>query len=682
MAAVTPMLALAAGFLRLRLIARGAGRHLASTGAEGPPGPVVGCRRPCGEGSTSAETARRAGRLLQHMTTAFALIVFLALLGVPSAAAGARPNILLIYSDDHGWADLGAQGVDKDIRTPHLDQLARDGVRFTHGYVTAPQCTPSRAGVITGRYQSRFGVEHNGIGMQPETVTLAERLQAAGYVTGLCGKWHLDIENIGTGGQKKNFVNPDLHPRRQGFDEYFSGFLQDYSASHALDGTPFPDAPRPVTEQGCRVTIQTEAALSFLNRREAEPARPWFLFLSFMAPHVPLESPEPWFSQTPAHLPEKRRKALAMIAAMDDGLGRIREQLRAMNAETNTLIFFIGDNGAPLGDAWDGSLNLPLKGQKGMLAEGGIRVPFVAAWPGRIPATQVFEPPVISLDVAATAVEAAGVPAPSATAEAGPALDGVNLLPFLTGETVGPPHETLYWRWMSQAAVLEFPWKLVALGDRERLLFNISTPEGESAQRNLAQAKPEIAARLEAKLQAWSAQLQPPGLLTNFDRHHEALFGTHGIVAVTNRVAEEAATDATVLGWLCRNGTLEFRDGALAIVPTNAASNARAFIAHRSLDLPAPVTATLRVRAKQGAPATLTWRTKTDSFTPTQTATFDWPAGEPWRDVTVALPDRGRLIHLRINPGRNAAGLEIQRIELRGKTGPAQEWNFARESAP
>jgi uncharacterized sulfatase len=218
-----------------------------------------------------------------------------------------------------------------------------------------------------------------------------------------------------------------------------------------------------------------------------------------------------------------RRKALAMIAAMDDGLGQIREKLRAMGQEKNTLIFFIGDNGAPLGKAWDGSLNLPMAGQKGMLSDGGIRTPFVAAWPGKLPAGITCDQPVISLDVAATAVALAGLPHDKQ-------LDGVNLIPFVTGQNKGAPHDALYWRWRSQAAVLEMPYKLILLGNRERLLFDITTPGGENNGCNLVNKKPDIAARLEAKLKSWSETLQPPGLPTNLDPHHEAMFAEHDLI--------------------------------------------------------------------------------------------------------------------------------------------------------
>lgn len=441
-------------------------------------------------------------------------------------AAERRPNILVIYTDDHGWADLGAQRVNAEIRTPHLDQLTRDGVRFARGYVSAPQCVPSRAGVITGRYQQKFGVEDNTKGPLPlAELTIAERLKPAGYLTGMAGKWHLDHTEASGGGAAKKTARmlPQHMPHCQGFDEYWRGEMRRYFASHDLNGKPFADAPHLVSDNRFRVVVQTEAALGFLERRAARPAQPWFFYLAWFAPHVPLESPEPWFSKTPENLPLPRRQALAMIAAMDDGLGQIRAQLRAMGQANNTLIFVIGDNGAPLGKAWNGSLNLPLSGQKGMLSEGGIRTPFVAAWPGRLPAGMTYDQPVISLDVAATALALAGLPHDKY-------LDGVNLIPFVTGENKGAPHDALYWRWGSQAAVLEMPYKLIMLGDRERLLFDITRPDGENIGRNLVASKADLAARLEAKLKAWSDTLRPPGLPTKLDPHHEAMFTEHGLI--------------------------------------------------------------------------------------------------------------------------------------------------------
>lgn len=616
------------------------------------------------------------------VASGFRLSGVLVLLWAPLAVLRAadaptqKPNIILIYSDDHGWADLGAQGVDKDIRTPNLDQLAKDGVRFTRGYVSAPQCVPSRAGVITGRYQQRFGVEDNSKGPLPlNELTIAERLKAAGYLSGWVGKCHLDLGSE-KGEGKKSRVLPDHMPHRQGFEEYFRGELRQYYASHDLQGKPFPDAPHLVTDNRFRVVVQTEAALSFLDRRSVKPDQPWFLYLAWYAPHVPLESPEPWFSQTPETLPLKRRQALAMIAAMDDGLGRLRAKLKEMRQEQHTLIVFIGDNGAPLGEVWDGSINLPLRGQKGMLAEGGIRTPFVAAWPSRWPAGIVYDQPVINLDVAATVVAAAGLPQD-------PALDGVNLTPFVTGSDKKPPHERLFWRWGSQAAVLEMPYKLIKLGNRPALLFDVSKPDGENKERNLAMKQPETVARLEQKLQAWAADLQPPGLSQNasgFSRHHEELFAEHRITAVTTPAHEKVElAEGAIQGWLARNGKLTVKDGALTLTPdADSPKNSRPFITNSNLDLAGPVTATLRIRAKDAGQgkASITWRTKAESFAAHQSAEFAWPTGAEWQEVRVELPEKSRILHLRITPPKSATGIEIQSIEFRGSQGKPSSFHF------
>ena len=591
-----------------------------------------------------------------------------------------KPNILLIYSDDHGWADLGAQGVDKDIRTPHLDQLARDGVRFTRGYISAPQCVPSRCGVITGRYQQRFGVEDNNKGPLPlEELTIAERLKPAGYTSGFVGKSHLDVSGKEDGKSKASRILLDHLPHHQGFDEYFRGELRQYYASHDLQGNPFTDAPRLVTDDRFRVVVQTEAALSFLDRRAARADQPWFLYLAWYAPHVPLESPEPWFSKTPDTLPLKRRQALAMIAAMDDGLGQIRAKLKEMGQEQNTLIVFIGDNGAPLGEAWDGSINLPLVGQKGMLAEGGIRTPFVAAWPGRWPAGVTYDQPVINLDVAATAVALAGLPHD-------PTLDGVNLAPFVTGENKSAPHDALYWRWGSQAAILEMPYKLVVLGDRERMLFDITRPEDENTARNLIAQHPEIVASLQAKLEAWAGELVPPGLsadASGVSRHHEEMFAEHDLIAKTvpAKAGRKAAPAGGVGGWACRNGTLALKDGALTVArDPNLAKNARPFLTHSALDVAGPVTITLRVRAKQAGASTFSWRTNVEKeFTAGNSVSFTWPTSTDWHDVRAELPVKGRLVHLRITPAKESTGLEIDSIALEGASGDPLKISFDSE---
>lgn len=613
------------------------------------------------------------------MNAMFRTATFIVILSVASTlhAADRPPNVLLIYSDDHGWADLGAQGVDRDIRTPNLDQLARDGVRFTRGYVTAPQCVPSRAGVLTGRYQQRFGVEDNTKGPLPlEELTIVERLKPAGYISGQVGKWHLDIS--GERGAAKDVRRLPAHmPHGQGFDEYFRGELRHFFASHDLAGKPLANAPQAIADERFRVVVQTDAAVSFIKRRATSPQQPWFLYLAWYAPHVPLDSPEPWFGKTPAGLPKERRQALAMIAAMDEGLGRIRQQLRDAGMEKDTLIVFVGDNGAPMKQgAWNGSINAPLVGEKGMLTDGGIRVPFVAAWPGRIPAGQQVDHPVLSLDIAATACAlAAGSNADG--------LDGVNLVPLLTGKTTAAPHDAIYWRWRSQAAVLEMPWKLVTLGG-QKFLFDVSTPGGEKL--NLIDKQPQIAARLEAKLTAWSKDLKPAGLPTEVHRQDQVFFQDHGLLpkpatqpaagAPANANAANAEADA-LQGWVCRNGVAAVRDGRLTITPAaDAPRNARVFLARPGLNITGPATITLKLRARTGGAATVTWRLDGQKdFLPDQSATFDWPAGGEWKTVGVELPAEGKLIHLRLTPPRGE-GLEIESIELHGKRGSPAAWRF------
>ncbi|MEY3449620.1 MAG: hypothetical protein RL749_1241, partial [Verrucomicrobiota bacterium] len=549
--------------------------------------------------------------------------------------------------------------------------MARDGVRFTRGYVSAPQCVPSRAGVLTGRYQQRFGVEDNNKGPLPlAELTIAERLKAAGYVTGQVGKWHLDL--VGDKKSAKGLrVTKEFMPHAQGFDDYFRGEMRQFYASHDLQGNPFADAPHLVPDDRFRVVVQTEAALSFLDRRAVKPEQPFFLYLAWYAPHVPLESPEPWFSRTPAHLPKERRQALAMIAAMDEGLGQLRAKLKAMGQDKNTLIFFIGDNGAPLGKAWDGSLNTPLVGQKGMLSEGGIRTPFVAAWPGHLPAGKTYDQPVSSLDVAATAVAAAGLPK-------APELDGTDLAPFVGGENTGAPHERLFWRWGSQAAVLEHPWKLVRLGDREEMLFDVTLPDGENLAKNQAKAHPEIVTRLRQALKAWSDTLTPPGLPTSLDPHHEGMFAEHGVItASANPAPRKNEPAGATQGWLCRNGTIALKDGALTLTADpKAAKNAKPFLAKTGVALNGPVTAVIKAEAKAATNASLSWRTKEQpDFLPANIVRFTLPAGVT--EQSVALPVDGQAIHVRFNLGDQAEGLRLRSIEFRPAKGTPDLSDFS-----
>jgi uncharacterized sulfatase len=410
------------------------------------------------------------------------------------AAPSRKPNIILIYTDDQGYADLSCQSVVDDIRTPHIDRLAGSGVRMTAGYVTAPQCVPSRAGLLTGRYQQRFGVESNrarldGFNAQK---TIARRLKTAGYATGMTGKWHL---------------GPPEEIPRHGFDEVYCTQGRRAWANVGLDGKPTPGGF--VDRTPYHLEANRAAACSFVRRHSDEP---FFYYMACRAPHVPLDAPPKYLGRFPGKMPERRRQCLAMMSAVDDGVGAVLKTLRDCGIEEHTLIFFVSDNGAPLkihkrdtpggGPGWDGSLNDPMNGEKGMLTEGGVRVPFVVAWKGRIPGGRVCEHPVISLDVAATAVAVAGL-------ASDPTLDGANLIPCLTGEASGPPRESLYWRWIAQSAVRAGRWKLLRGGDRE-YLFDLEADKEE--KRNLIAQHPDVAKRLRAKLEAWAGDLDPPGL--------------------------------------------------------------------------------------------------------------------------------------------------------------------------
>ena len=432
--------------------------------------------------------------------------------------ATTKPNIIVFFTDDHGYADLSCMGFEKDVKTPHIDRLAAEGVRFTSGYITAPQCCPSRAGLLTGRDQNRFGLISNGYGPLPLTEpTLADRLGSAGYITGMVGKWHLDPNHSDTAFTGKHKIAdprkiPPLlaqkyHPNSRGFQETFCGQINSYSATYDLEGKRFP-APRMIKTTGDRLDRQSDAAVKFIDLHHEKP---FFLYVAHFAPHVPLASSKKYLDRFPGEMPERRRYALAMISAVDDGVGRVMQKLKDYNIDENTLVFFISDNGAPLkldmkddpvhldGAYWDGSKNTPLNGEKGMLSEGGIRVPYVMRWKGTIPSGQVIATPVTSLDVAATSTAAAGIPRPDA-------LDGLNLLPMLA-EKQPFPERALHWRFWRQSAIRRGDWKLLKFADRATYLFDLSKDPGE--QKNLSEEHPEIAARLEAELATWNATLVP-----------------------------------------------------------------------------------------------------------------------------------------------------------------------------
>lgn len=413
-----------------------------------------------------------------------------------------RPNIVILLADDLGYADVGFHGC-KDIPTPHLDMLARSGIRCTNGYVSGVYCSPTRAGLMTGRYQNRFGHEFNpggggakkaakkeggGQGLPLSETTLADRLKAAGYATGIVGKWHLG------GGEKFNPIN-------RGFQEFF-GFL---GGAHTF----FPEGTKtiyrgtkPVEEQAYLTDAFAREAVNFINRHQKEP---FFLYLAFNAVHTPMHATERYLRLFPDIKDKTRRTYAAMLTALDDAVGAVMGTLRDAGLEENTLVFFFSDNGGPTmqGTTINGSRNDPLRGSKRQTLEGGIRVPFVLRWKGRLPADKVYDHPVIQLDLHSTALAAAGVDVKPEWK-----LDGVNLLPHLEGKVSAPPHDTLYWRFGQQMAIRRGDWKLVRYDATGPKLYNLAEDMGERTDR--ADKNPTKVKELEDAWGKWNAQLVKP----------------------------------------------------------------------------------------------------------------------------------------------------------------------------
>lgn len=443
-----------------------------------------------------------------------------------SPAGDSRPNIVVILADDLGYGELGCQG-NPQIPTPHIDAIAENGVRFTEGYVTASNCSPSRAGLITGKIPTRFGYEFNpigavneepGIGLPRDQHNLAKLLHNAGYATALVGKWHL-------GG------TAHYHPERRGFDEFF-GFLHEghyfaqpwwngvttmkrrstlpdgskgrwgsdgdsvfYHTALGYDEPPYDAnnpilrSSQPLVEQEYLTDAFTREAISFVDRHRDQP---FFLFLSFNAVHSPLQGARAYMEKF-EHIEDiQRRIFAAMLANMDDGVGRLIERLRDLELEENTLVVFLSDNGGPTLELT--SSNAPLKGGKGSMYEGGLRVPFMMQWKGTLPAGMVYNEAVSSMDLLPTCVALAAGEIPGE-------LDGVNLLPFLTGQKDGRPHEWLFWRQGARKAYRKGDWKLVYNpGSKKWELYDLENDLEEA--RNLAGDEP---GKLEALKEEWKA---------------------------------------------------------------------------------------------------------------------------------------------------------------------------------
>jgi len=423
------------------------------------------------------------------MKTSRSLLLVLCLFALPTCAVGslaAAPNVLLIVADDLGWGELGFQG-NKEIPSPHLDNLAKGGVKFTSGYVSGPYCSPTRAALLTGKYQQRFGHEFNPgraagtekFGLSLAERTMADRFHAAGYATGMFGKWHL-------GG------DPEFHPQKRGFDEFY-GFLG--GAHTYLKVGAGENAILRGTEPVTEIDHTTEAfARETVKFIEKNKDKPWFVYLPFNAVHGPMEAPEKYLAKFKSIEDPKRRAYAAMQTALDDAVGSVVAKLQELKLEENTLIVFFTDNGGPT--AVNTSSNAPLRGFKASVWEGGVRVPFFVHWKGHLPAGKTYDQPIIQIDVLPTVLAAAGI-----EVDAKAKLEGVNLLPYLSGEKTTPPHEALYWRFGPQRAVRSGDWKLVEAGDGVQL-FNLKDDIGEKtdlAPQNAAKVK-----ELETLYAAWN----------------------------------------------------------------------------------------------------------------------------------------------------------------------------------
>jgi arylsulfatase A-like enzyme len=455
------------------------------------------------------------------------------------------PNIVLILADDMGWNDVSFYGGDSTVTTPNLDTIAAQGVTLTRGYAGNATCAPSRAALMTGRYPTRFGfeftptppgmmqlaqlaslagidngkmrprliypeaesVDYDDMGMPGSELTVAELLQSRGYHTAHIGKWHLgrgpgmmpqdqgfDESLLMASGLYLPEDHPDVVNAKQDFDQIDQFLWAAMQYAVAFNGQPAMEPRGYLTDYFTDSAVQVIAA----NRH-----RPFFLYLAHWAPHTPLQATKADYAAV-AHLETHRERVYAaMILALDRSVGRVMAALKANGLDDNTLVIFSSDNG---GADYIGlpNINAPLRGWKQTLFEGGIRVPFLARWPGRIPAGSLFDQPVHHFDVFATAAEAAGAALP-----ADRTIDGVSLLPFLTGQRSDAPHKALFWRsGASQTAVVD-GWKL-----------NISDPPGKAwlfdmrndptERNNLAELHPDKVKELIAALNAHNAEQAPP----------------------------------------------------------------------------------------------------------------------------------------------------------------------------
>ncbi len=420
-----------------------------------------------------------------------------------------KPNIIIILVDDMGYADVGFNGC-KDIPTPNIDRIATNGVKFTNGYVTFSVCGPSRAGLLTGRYPQRFGYERNpqyrphdpNMGLPKEEKTLAEALKQVGYTSGIIGKWHqgADISN---------------HPLNRGFNEFFGHlggghryFPEELTIndSYAVDNdegvsykTWIMRNHEPIQTNKYLTDEFSDEAVRFVERHQKKP---FFLYLAYNAPHSPLQATQKYLDRFPNIANKKRKTYAAMVSGVDDGIGLLLDKLESLDLDKNTLVYFLSDNGGP--EQSNGSDNGVLREGKSSIYEGGYRVPFALQWKGTVK-SGVYDNAISSLDIFATIAELSKTPI-----KKDKPLDGVNLIPYITGKNIGLPHETIYLRKFDEKSysVRHKDLKLVLKKDGIPQLYNLTKDVGE--QNDIAQQYPEEVKKIEAIRKEWDSQLIDP----------------------------------------------------------------------------------------------------------------------------------------------------------------------------
>ncbi len=402
---------------------------------------------------------------------------------IRSAEPPKRPNILVIVSDDQGYGDVSSYKHPKEVNTPQMDRLANRGIRFIQGYAGAYVCAPSRAAILTGTYQQRYGfytAADSRVGLPLSQTTMADMLKKEGYRTCALGKWHLGIDL-------------EHHPMKRGFDEYY-GFLGN-GAHDYFDLKPTGKLSNsilrgyePIDETGYLTDDIGREAVNFIGRNEENP---FFLYIAFNAVHSPMEAPQDVIKKYDTGN-EKRNILMAMLERENDAIGKVMDELQHRKLDDNTLVVFVSDNGGARNNA---SNNGDLRDYKQSVYEGGIRIPYMVSWPGHLKPKSVSNEPVTFMDIMPTVAAAVGAQMP-------PGREGRNMLPILTGKAKGPLHECLFWDGAEEkTAVRCGPWKLVNTHGKVEL-FNLEEDLGE--KNDLSTQKHEIVADLQAKFAAWT----------------------------------------------------------------------------------------------------------------------------------------------------------------------------------